>query len=369
MCQIILNDLPSLLISHQSKYQSVAIIFSSLKAIHPIHSCDGLKVEGMNEWAVGVELLNNWRWSEEHETEPIILDSNMHPQLYGNHAEDGPAASFALNGAVTTNSTAGQDGSTIESNHSSPVWPIPSTSSSAITLPVNTGNGSHPLANADLFSPEPYSVAAMAVSRYADDVYMNCYSTKMNSLLLAHAATNKLNDPTSTYNRKWQISSPSSLPNTTTTFLFQLTATPSMNHVNVSIAAQQHRRRTHAGVKTGVDSIFAINVAFTPRVKCHRMQRCTAQQRATPIDPFEKRWASTRRRQRADRAIEGVSRALCIVPATNAPTAAPRIPLCGDEMPVERVSAMLVVSITNCTEYVTIRVVRRGWNEGWFCSS
>jgi hypothetical protein len=58
------------------------------------------------------------------------------------------------------------------------------------------------LANPDLFSPEPYSVAAMAVSRYADDLYMNCYSTKMNSLLLAQAATTKLNDPANTYNRK-----------------------------------------------------------------------------------------------------------------------------------------------------------------------
>lgn len=47
MCQFILNDLPSLLISHQSKYQSVAIRVSSLKAIHPIHYCDRLKVEWM----------------------------------------------------------------------------------------------------------------------------------------------------------------------------------------------------------------------------------------------------------------------------------------------------------------------------------
>jgi hypothetical protein len=95
----------------------------------------------------------------------------MHPQIYGNHSEDGTTATFALNSAVTTSSTTGQD-------------------------------GSHPLVNTDLLSPEPYSVAAMAVSRYADDLYMNCYSTKMNSLLLAQAATNKLNDPTSAYNRK-----------------------------------------------------------------------------------------------------------------------------------------------------------------------
>ena len=95
----------------------------------------------------------------------------------------------------------GQDASTIESNHSSPVWSIPSTSSS-VAMQVSTGNGSHPLTNPDLFNPEPYSVAAMAVSRYADDLYMNCYSTKMNSLLLAQAATNKLNDPINAYNRK-----------------------------------------------------------------------------------------------------------------------------------------------------------------------
>jgi hypothetical protein len=127
----------------------------------------------------------------------------MHPQIYGNHTEDG---SFSLNTTAatttTTNNNNVQDGSTIESNHSSPVWPIPSTSSSSIAIPVSTGNGSHSLANGDLFSPEPYSVAAMAVSRYADDLYMNCYSTKMNSLLFAQAATNKLNDPVNTYNRK-----------------------------------------------------------------------------------------------------------------------------------------------------------------------
>jgi len=128
----------------------------------------------------------------------------MHPQIYGNHTEDG---SFSLNTTAATTTTTNnnnnvQDGSTIESNHSSPVWPIPSTSSSSIAIPVSTGNGSHSLANADLFSPEPYSVAAMAVSRYADDLYMNCYSTKMNSLLFAQAATNKLNDPANTYNRK-----------------------------------------------------------------------------------------------------------------------------------------------------------------------
>ena len=72
-------------------------------------------------------------------------------------------------------------------------------------MPVSAGNGSHSLVNADLFSPEPYSVAAMAVSRYADDLYMNCYSTKMNSLLLAQAANNKLNDPVNAYNRKRKL--------------------------------------------------------------------------------------------------------------------------------------------------------------------
>lgn len=130
----------------------------------------------------------------------------MHPQIYGNHAEDGTSSTFSLNPPTnnnTNNNNNGQDGSTIESNHSSPVWPIPSTSSSSIAaIPVGTSNGSHSLANTDLFSPEPYSVAAMAVSRYADDLYMNCYSTKMNSLLLAQAATTKLNDPTNGYNRK-----------------------------------------------------------------------------------------------------------------------------------------------------------------------
>ena len=131
----------------------------------------------------------------------------MHPQLYGTHTEDGSTSTFSLTTTTpTTNNnnttTNGQDGSTIESNHSSPVWPIPSTSSSSIAVPVGTGNGTHPLANTDLFSPEPYSVAAMAVSRYADDLYMNCYSTKMNSLLLAQAATTKLNDPSNGYNRK-----------------------------------------------------------------------------------------------------------------------------------------------------------------------
>ena len=147
--------------------------------------------------------------------EIFILDLNMHPQIYNNHTEDGSSSTFSLsttannttsNNTSNNNSTSGanngQDGSTIESNHSSPVWPIPSTSSSSIAIPVNTSNGSHPLANSDLFSPEPYSVAAMAVSRYADDLYMNCYSTKMNSLLLAQAATNKLNDPANSYNRK-----------------------------------------------------------------------------------------------------------------------------------------------------------------------
>jgi hypothetical protein len=126
----------------------------------------------------------------------------MHPQIYGNHTEDGSSSTFSLNATTNNNNNNGQDGSTIESNHSSPVWPIPSTSSSSIAIPVGTGNGSHSLANSDLFSPEPYSVAAMAVSRYADDLYMNCYSTKMNSLLLAQAATTKLNDPANTYNRK-----------------------------------------------------------------------------------------------------------------------------------------------------------------------
>lgn len=132
----------------------------------------------------------------------------MHPQIYGNHSEDGSLSTFPLNTTTTTNNNtnnnnnnSGQDGSTIESNHSSPVWPIPSTSSSSLAIPVSSGNGPHPLANADLFSPEPYSVAAMAVSRYADDLYMNCYSTKMNSILLAQAATNKLNDPVNSYNR------------------------------------------------------------------------------------------------------------------------------------------------------------------------
>ncbi|CAF1513394.1 unnamed protein product [Rotaria magnacalcarata] len=129
----------------------------------------------------------------------------MHPQIYGNHTEDGSSSTFSLNATnhnnnTTNNNNSIQDGSTIESNHSSPVWPIPSTSSSSIAIPVSAGNGSHPLANTDLFSPEPYSVAAMAVSRYADDLYMNCYSTKMNSLLLAQAATNKLNDPVNSYN-------------------------------------------------------------------------------------------------------------------------------------------------------------------------
>jgi hypothetical protein len=132
----------------------------------------------------------------------------MHPQIYGHHTDDGSSSTFALNAAVTATSTSntnGQDGSTIESNHSSPVWPIPSTSSSSLILPVGTSNGSHSLVNTDLFSPEPYSVAAMAVSRYADDLYMNCYSTKMNSLLLAQAASNKLNDPANTYNRMLTI--------------------------------------------------------------------------------------------------------------------------------------------------------------------
>ena len=140
----------------------------------------------------------------------------MHQQIYGNHSDD-PASSstFSLNNAVSsttssTNSTNnnnnnnisannnsnGQDGSTIESNHSSPIWPIPSTSSSSLVLPGNPSN------TADLFSTEPYSVAAMAVSRYTDDLYMNCYSSKMNSLLFAQAATTKLNDPTNGYNRK-----------------------------------------------------------------------------------------------------------------------------------------------------------------------
>ena len=110
----------------------------------------------------------------------------MHPQIYGTHPEDGSSTSFVLNSNVTPtagtttrttpNNTNGvQDGSTIESNHSSPVWPIPSTSSSSLTVPTNGTNASHSLVNSDLFSPEPYSVAAMAVSRYADDLYMNCY--------------------------------------------------------------------------------------------------------------------------------------------------------------------------------------------------
>lgn len=139
----------------------------------------------------------------------FILDLNMHPQIYGNHTEDGSSSTFSLNTTITTNNNNtnnnnnnGQDGSTIESNHSSPVWPIPSTSSSSIAIPVGTGNNSHSLANTDLFSSEPYSVTAMAVSRYADDLYMNCYSTKMNSLLLAQAATTKLNDSANAYNRK-----------------------------------------------------------------------------------------------------------------------------------------------------------------------
>ena len=134
----------------------------------------------------------------------------MHQQIYGNHSED-PASSstFTLsNGTASTNTnnnnnnvsannnSNGQDGSTIESNHSSPVWPIPSSSSSTLVLPGNPSN------TADLFSTEPYSVAAMAVSRYTDDLYMNCYSSKMNSLLFAQAATTKLNDPTNGYNRK-----------------------------------------------------------------------------------------------------------------------------------------------------------------------
>lgn len=144
----------------------------------------------------------------------LLLDSSMHPQIYGNHPEDGSSSSFTMNSNVTStttttttntpnNANGNQDGSTIESNHSSPVWPIPSTSSSSLTATIPTTNGSHPLANSDLFSSEPYSAAAMAASRYADDLYMNCYSTKMNSLLLAQAATTKLNDPTSTYNRKY----------------------------------------------------------------------------------------------------------------------------------------------------------------------
>lgn len=134
----------------------------------------------------------------------------MHPQIYGSHPEDGSSSTFTLHSSTPTNNnstanTNGQDGSTIESNHSSPVWPLPSTSSSALPIPVGAGNGSHPLANADLFSPESYSVAAMAVSRYTDDLYMNCVSTKMNSLFLAQAATTKLNDPVNTYNRKNKI--------------------------------------------------------------------------------------------------------------------------------------------------------------------
>ena len=140
----------------------------------------------------------------------------MHSQIYGSHIEDGSSSTFSLNPTATTTTTTstinninnsnnnthnGQDGSTIESNHSSPVWSIPSTSSS-IAMPVSTGNGSHSSVNADIFSPEPYALTAMAVSRYADDFYMNCYSTKMNSILLARAANNKLNDPANAYNCK-----------------------------------------------------------------------------------------------------------------------------------------------------------------------
>jgi hypothetical protein len=137
----------------------------------------------------------------------LDLSSVMHPQIYGNHADDGTSSNFTLNGTVAnTNSSAGQDGSTIESNHSSPVWPIPSTSSSSLALSAGTGNSVHPLNNSELFTGEPYSVAAMAVSRYADDLYMNCYSTKMNSLLLAQAANNKLTDSNNTYNRNTFVS-------------------------------------------------------------------------------------------------------------------------------------------------------------------
>ena len=149
--------------------------------------------------------------AREIEGDTSVLDSKMHPQIYGNHTEDGSSSTFSLNATTTTTTTttttsstnngSAQDGSTIESNHSSPVWPIPSTSSSSIAVPISTSSATHPLTNADLYSPEPYSVAAMAVSRYADDLYMNCYSTKMNSLLLAQAATTKLTDPGNAYNR------------------------------------------------------------------------------------------------------------------------------------------------------------------------
>jgi hypothetical protein len=45
-----------------------------------------------------------------------------------------------------------------------------------------------------------------------------------------------------------------------------------------------------------------------------------------------------------------ISRVLCIDRAINVRIAAPRIPLYGDEMPVEKVCVMLVDSIINCTE-------------------
>lgn len=45
-----------------------------------------------------------------------------------------------------------------------------------------------------------------------------------------------------------------------------------------------------------------------------------------------------------------VSRVLCIDQAINVRIAAPPTPLYGDAMPVEKVCAMLVDSIINCTE-------------------
>ena len=169
----------------------------------------------MNERAVDILSLSRcdalaYTQARDIEGDTSVLDSNMHPQIYGNHTDDGSSSTFSLNATTTTTTTtsstnnnngSAQDGSTIESNHSSPVWPIPSTSSSSIAVPISTSSATHPLTNADLYSPEPYSVAAMAVSRYADDLYMNCYSNKMNTLLLAQAATTKLIDPGNAYNR------------------------------------------------------------------------------------------------------------------------------------------------------------------------
>ena len=63
-----------------------------------------------------------------------------------------------------------------------------------------------------------------------------------------------------------------------------------MNHVNVSIVVPLHHLKTLAGVKTEVDSIFAINVEFILLVHINYlpMQISTHQQAILTIEVFER---------------------------------------------------------------------------------